>query len=89
MAINSLNHELSSPGSEIKVAINCDVTSKNSLLFASKVHVFNVSIVDRNDNQIRVQDKRKDVELSSPYFKKVRKANYYFQEIFNEFSCSG
>lgn len=59
-----------SPGPELKVAVQCKVRrGKASQHSATKV--FNITVVDRNDNLIKVQDKVTNLTLNSPYFKKV------------------
>lgn len=68
---NSLNHEMSSPGHEFKVAVQCEVVSESQSKFMS-TKVFNISVIDVNDNFIRAQDAHINLTLNSPYFKKVR-----------------
>lgn len=65
-----LNHEMMSPGPELKVAVQCRLKS-DSTVTQTTTKVFNISIVDRNDNLIKVQDKVTNLTLNSPYFQKV------------------
>jgi hypothetical protein len=58
-----------SPGPELKIAVQCHIKLGSTLQKTSKV--FNISIVDRNDNLIEVQDEMTNLTLSSPYFKQV------------------
>lgn len=59
-----------SPGPELKIALQCKL-KRGTATQHSITKVFNISIVDRNDNLIKVQDKVTNLTLSSPYFKKV------------------
>lgn len=68
-ASKPLNHELMSPGPELNIAVQCQLKVGSSTQLSTKV--FNVSVVDRNDNLIKVQDKVTNLTLSSPYFDKV------------------
>lgn len=61
-----------SPGPELHVAVECRLGSEGALQKTS-TKVFNISIVDRNDNSIRVQDSATNLTLNSPYFQKVSK----------------
>lgn len=64
-----LNRELLAPGPELNVAIQCDL--KFGAMTQTSTKVFNISVVDRNDNLIKVQDKVTNLTLRSPYFKQV------------------
>lgn len=64
-----LNHEMMSPGPDLQVTVQCTIKSDSITQLHSKV--FNVTVVDRNDNLIRVQDSVTNLTLSSPYFVKV------------------
>lgn len=64
-----LNHELMSPGPDLHVAVQCEV--KFGAMTRTSTKIFNISVVDRNDNLIKVQDKVTNLTLSSPYFKQV------------------
>lgn len=59
-----------SPGPELKVAVQCTI-KRGTDTQHSAVKVFNITVVDRNDNLIKVQDKVTNLTLNSPYFKKV------------------
>lgn len=65
----ALNHEMMSPGPNLQVAVQCSIKSNATTQVSTKV--FNISIVDRNDNLIKVQDEVTNLTLSSPYFVKV------------------
>lgn len=65
----SLNHEMMLPGPELKVAVQCNLKLGETSQLSTKV--FNISVIDRNDNSIKVQDKFVNLTLSSPYFVKV------------------
>lgn len=58
-----------SPGPDLKVSVQCSIINDVTTIQSTKV--FNVSIIDRNDNVIRVQDKVTNLTLNSPYFVKV------------------
>lgn len=57
------------PGPDLKVAIKCNLKLGETTQLTTKV--FNISIIDRNDNLIKVQDKFTNLTLNSPYFVKV------------------
>ena len=59
-----------SPGPELKIAVQCSMRSGETLTQVS-TKVFNVSVIDRNDNLIKVQDRVTNLTLSSPYFQQV------------------
>lgn len=60
---------MNSPGPELKVAVQC--TTKRGDVQSSTTKVFNITVVDRNDNSIKVQDEVTNLTLSSPYFLEV------------------
>jgi hypothetical protein len=62
---------MSSPGHNFKVEIQCDVISKSQTK-STTIKVFNISVIDVNDNFIKVQDPQKNLTLKSPYFEKVK-----------------
>lgn len=64
------NHEMMSPGPELKVAVQCKAR-RGKVAQHSITKVFNITVADRNDNLIKVQDKVTNLTLNSPYFKKV------------------
>lgn len=65
----SLNHEMTSPGPNLAVSVQCTVKSDDLVQESAKT--FNISVIDRNDNLIKVQDKVTNLTLNSPYFRKV------------------
>lgn len=65
----SLNHEMMSPGPDLKVAVQCSI--KSDIITHLTTKVFNITVIDRNDNLIKVQDKVTNLTLNSPYFAKV------------------
>lgn len=67
---SALNHELISPGPELKVAVQCSLKSSGKFTKISS-KTFNISVVDRNDNLIKVQDPVTNLTLKSPYFQQV------------------
>ena len=69
LASTPLNHEMMSPGPELKVAVRCSIKADTIIHLYEKV--FNISVIDRNDNLIKVQDTEKNLTLNSPYFKQV------------------
>lgn len=58
------------PGPELKVAVQCKINHGTDVQVSTS-KVFNITIVDRNDNLIKVQDKMTNLTLSSPYFLEV------------------
>lgn len=65
----SLNHEMTSPGPDLSVNVQCTLKSDDFVQETTKL--FNISVIDRNDNLIKVQDKVTNLTLNSPYFRKV------------------
>ena len=65
----SLNHEMMSPGPQLSIAVQCNLKSDDLKMKSQKV--FNITIIDQNDNLIKVQDKMINLTLNSPYFKQV------------------
>ena len=59
------------PGPELKVAVQCRINRHGKDFQISTTKVFNITVVDRNDNLIKVQDKMTNLTLSSPYFLEV------------------
>lgn len=58
-----------SPGPNLQIAVQCTIKSDTATQLSMKI--FNITVVDRNDNLIKVQDKVTNLTLSSPYFAKV------------------
>lgn len=66
----SLNHEMMMPGPELRVAVECILKTKEAE-WQRSTKMFNITVIDRNDNLIKVQDKMTNLTLNSPYFKQV------------------
>lgn len=68
--IASLNRE---KNSSIKVNVECHLKSTKSPLSQFSTKLFNFTVMDVNDNAIKVQSNHKviNVTLDSPYFQKV------------------
>jgi len=75
--IAPLNYEGISPGPELKVAVQCTV-KMGSTFIQNSIKVFNITVIDRNDNLIRVQDNHKvtNLTLDSPYFTQVGRLSF-------------
>lgn len=59
------------PGPELKVAVQCIVKMGNVVQLSTRT--FNITIIDTNDNLIKVQANHKmtNLTLDSPYFVQV------------------
>lgn len=72
MITNSpINYENMMPGPEMKVALQCELKLGSFLRVRTKT--FNITIIDLNDNLIKVQDNHEynNLTLDSPYFTQV------------------
>lgn len=72
MITNSpINYENMMPGPEMKVSLQCELKLGSFSRVSTKT--FNITIIDLNDNLIKVQDNHlhTNLTLDSPYFTQV------------------